>query len=144
LTQQQPRQRYSFDIRVGTTNFEEPVTQIDKVVIAYDLDTVIEYCKNEYNMDGMEETVSDMSSVVFEKYYLAQISDHGNLNEISGETEEQILDNYGDVKEEYQEQYGRFRDVVDICGGEITQKDYEYMISGKYWNRVLDLTEKSN
>ncbi|HEX7179134.1 MAG TPA: hypothetical protein VF220_05365 [Nitrososphaeraceae archaeon] len=139
MTQQ--KQKYSFDIRVGTTNLEEPVTDIDKVVIANNLDTVIDYCKQEYDMEGMEEIVSDESSIVFEKSYLGQMSDHGNIHEITQETQDEILDNYGEVKEEYQGEYGSFRDVVDINGGEITEKDYQYMISGQYWNNVVDLTE---
>jgi hypothetical protein len=140
LTQEQ--QRYSFDIRAGTTNLEEPICNIDKVVIAYNLDAVIEYCKIEYVMDGMEELTSDELSVFYEKSYTAQVSDHGNINEVS--LTEDILDNEGMVKEEYQGEYGNFRDIVDINGSEITQKDYEYMISGNYWNSIVDLTEQSN
>lgn len=145
MTKQEQKQRYSFDIRVGTTNQDEPVTDIDKVIIAYDLESVIEYCKNEYSMEGLDEVISDDTSILFEKSYLGQISDHGNINEVTQETEDEVLDNYGDVKEEFEDQgYGNFRDIVDINGAEITQKDYEYMISGNYWNHVVDLTEKSN
>jgi hypothetical protein len=136
------QQRYSFDIRVGTTNPDEPVTQIDKTIIAFDIDAVIEYCKTDYDMQGMDEVTSDELSIYFEKSYIGQVSDHGNINEVT-DTED-ILDDEGQVKEKYQGEYGDFRDVVDISGGEITQKDYEYMISGKYHNTVIDLTDKSN
>jgi hypothetical protein len=152
LTEQQERQRYSFDIRAGTTNEEEPITSIDKTVIAYSLDAVIEYCEYEYPIKNMDEVTSDELSIFYEKSYIGQVSDHGNINEVSQEriwleedqAQTNILDNEGFVKEEYQGEYGNFRDVVDITGAEITQKDYEYMTSGKYWNRVIDLTEKSN
>ena len=138
--QQKPKQKYSFDIRAGTTNQDEPVTSIDYTVIAYNLDQVIDWCKNEYNMEGMDEITSDELSTVFEKSYYGQISDHGNINEITQETQDKIVNNYGEVKEEYQGEYGDFRDIVDISGAEITQKDYEYMIKS-YWNKVIDLTE---
>jgi hypothetical protein len=136
------QQRYSFDIRSGTGNADEPVTSIDKTIIAFDLEAVIKYCESEYDMTGLDEIVSDELNIVFEKSYIGQVSDHGNINEVS-DTED-ILDNEGQVKEEYQGEYGDFRDVVDISGGEITQKDYEYMISGQYHNTVIDLTEESN
>lgn len=143
---QQERQKYSFDIRVGTTNLDEPVTSIDHVIIAYDLDTAIDYCKSEYDMQGMDEVVSDELSVVYEKSYLGQMSDHGNIHEVTNETllENRILDENSEIKEEFEGEYGYFRDVVDINGGEITEKDYQYMKSGQYWNSVIDLTEKSN
>lgn len=142
MTQQ--KQRYSFDIRSGTTNQEDSITSIDKTIIAFDLDAVIEYIKSDYNMDGLDEVNSDELSVFYEKSYYGQMSDHGNIHEITQETQDEILDNYGEIKEEYQEEYGSFRDIVDICGAEITDKDYQYMISGKYHNTVIDLTDKSN
>lgn len=143
MTQQ--KQRYSFDIRVGTTNQEEPITSIDKTIIAFDLDQVIEYCKNEYPMDNMEEVNSDELSVFYEHSYLGQISDHGNIHEVtSEETKDEILDENYEVKEAYDQEYGNMRDTLDINGAEITEKDYQYMISGKYHNTVIDLTEESN
>lgn len=145
MTQQQERQRYSFDIRAGTTNQEEPITSIDKTIIAYDLDAVIEYCKRTYPMQGMDEVTSDELSIFFEKSYLGQISDHGNIHELTNiETMKEIEDEDGNIKEEYQCEYGSFRDTLEINGAEITQKDYEYMISGKYHNSVVDLTESTN
>lgn len=144
MTQQK---RYSFDIRSGTTNQDEPITSIDRTVIAYDLEAVIKYCEIEYSFDAeqMDEVCSDELNTVFEKSYLGQVSDHGNINEVTDEeTKEEILDENYEVKEAYEQDYGNFRDVLDISGGEITQKDYEYMISGNYWNQVVDLTEESN
>jgi hypothetical protein len=144
LTQEQ-QIRYSFDIRAGTTNQDEPITQIDKTIIAFNMDAVIEYCKQEYDMQGMDEVTSDELSIFFEKPYLGQMSDHGNIHEVKDiQTMKDIEDQDGNIKEEYQGEYGSFRDIVEINGAEITQEDYQYMISGNYHNTVIDLTDKQN
>lgn len=138
MTQQQ---KYSFDIRVGTTNQDEPITQIDKTVIAYSLDTVIDYCQKEYDMIDLDEVNSDLLYAFFEKSYFGQISDHGNINEVKDTSD--ILDDNNEIKEEYQSDgYGEFRDIVDISGAEISEQDYKYMVSGNYHNSVVDLTEE--
>ena len=140
INKSETQQKYSFDVRAGTTNVDEPITSIDYTVIAHDLDQVIEWTKTEYDMSKMDEINSDELSIFFEYSYLGQISDHGNVNEISDP--DQYLDDNGDLKQEYEDQnIGEFRDIVEINGSEISTEDYLYMIRGAYHNTVIDLTE---
>lgn len=139
INQLSTKQKYSFDVRAGTTNQDEPITSIDYTVIAYDLDQVIEWTKTEYDMSKMDEITSDELSIFFEYSYYGQISDHGNINEIKDYSE--YIDEDGQIKEEYQEDIFEARDTVEINGSEISTEDYLYMIRGAYHNTVIDLTE---
>jgi len=138
----QKQQRYSFDIRAGTTNTDEPITSIDYTVIANNLDQAIEWSKTHYDMSKMDEINSDELSIFFEYSYYGQVSDHGNVNELSDYSE--YVDSEGQIKEEYEGEYGEFRDTVEINGSELSKSDYEYLTSGKYHNSVVDLTEESD
>ena len=142
INQSLTKQKYSFDVRAGTTNQDEPITSIDYTVIAYDLDQVIEWCKTEYNMSKMDEITSDELGIFFEYSYYGQISDHGNINEVKDYSE--YIDEDGQIKEEYQEEICEARDTVEINGSELSESDYKYMIDGNYWNTVVDLTKEDN
>lgn len=139
-TQEKPI--YSFSVSAGTTNLDEPIEGIDYEVIAYDLDSVIEWCKTEYDMSKLEEITSDELSSYFDYIYYGQISDHGNINEISDVND--YLDNDGQIKEEYETEIGEFRDVLEINGSEISPEDYKYLKSGNYHRSVIDLTSEDN
>ena len=65
INQSLTKQKYSFDVRAGTTNQDEPITSIDYTVIAYDLDQVIEWTKTEYDMSKMDEITSDELEYIF-------------------------------------------------------------------------------
>src|SRR5580765_608067 len=131
MTQQQPRQRYSWRIDEGWSSDCDGNNYHMYEVIAYDIEQVDKWLKETFNLEKYDASQSDYNQIT---YLIDTIYDE------EGEEVKEI------PEDKNSEDYNIISDYVTATRDEepITKNNLEYLKSGKYHCQVVDLTEKSN
>ena len=136
-------EKYVYEIRESWSTEYDGNSYHVKDIIVNNEEQVMEYLKDNYNIDDMND-ISDGISLIFEKTAKYWCSDHGNLHEVTDECEhcDKSEDNTCD---EHFWQTDTIEAVPyyehDFKGKPATKAQLEYLKSGKHFCNVVDLTE---
>ena len=126
--------RFEYDFKYFISYGDTGVDTTDsKTIIAETDDQVIEYLKQNYSIEFMDD-MSDFDSIT---YSISAIYDENGIEASGGWDDEKC-----ECKEGFYEQ----TDTIEAFRSEtpLTEKEYNYLKTGQHWKTVVDLTEETD